>query len=161
MASEEQRNPGKYSIRFSWRTSPSAAMTTKMPPEEQRNLGKYGIRCGWRTSPSAAMTTKMAPEEQSKGGSTGGAARGTKDGSEKKWRKLRRRGWGHSFPENDAKIFSSSGTRSAQGPHKVNIGQVVPEAMVDFDSVLRNAILYHEIRFCMTRYGSVLRDTIL
>ena len=51
--------------------------------------------------------------------------------------------------------------RAAQGPHKVNIGQVVPEAMVDFDSVLRNAILYHEIRFCMTRYGSVLRDTIL
>jgi len=48
-------------------------------------------------------------------------------------------------------------TRSAQGQHWPGR----PEAMVDFDSVLRNAILYHEIRFCMTRYGSVLRDTIL
>ena len=27
-----------------------------------------------------------------------------------------------------SQIFSSSGTRSAQGPHKVNIGRVVPEA---------------------------------
>ena len=51
MPQEEHRNPGKYSIRCSWRTSQSAAMTTKMPPEKQRNLGKYGIRYSWRTSP--------------------------------------------------------------------------------------------------------------
>jgi hypothetical protein len=60
-ASEEQRNLRKYGIRCSWRTPPSAAITTKISPEEKRNPGKYGIRNSWRTSPSAAMTTKMPP----------------------------------------------------------------------------------------------------
>ena len=104
-----------------------------------------------------------------------------RDGSGKKWRKSGRWGWGRSFPDKSSRIFSSSGTRSAQGPHKVIIGQLVTETnlvkimsvtclhfqhnilqvpCLESISLLQDRFLYYRLNFFTTESISLLTESI-